>query len=131
MKIKKNAFSTLVLELFFPSIAQCNRSRFKNRLPLLYSTVKCTNRELPRVIVDLFPHINLQNVLTLILLRGIQLTHVHRYRGSTVKMVLSYNTFVALPNACRCAHFPSVITTIMDHKLQLLKPFNIRESYTT
>jgi hypothetical protein len=44
-----------------------------------------------------------------ILLRGIQLTHVQRYWGSTVKMVLSYEiitlneaiTCVALPNACR------------------------------
>jgi hypothetical protein len=42
-----------------------------------------------------------------ILLRGIQLTHVQRYSGSTVKIVFSYkictfhqaNTFVALPNA--------------------------------
>jgi hypothetical protein len=45
----------------------------------------------------------------LILLRGIQLAHVQRYRGSTVKMVLSgtiltfndVNTYVALTNACR------------------------------
>jgi hypothetical protein len=44
-----------------------------------------------------------------ILLRGIQLTNVQRYQGSTVKMVLLYkictlneaNTCVALPNACR------------------------------
>jgi hypothetical protein len=44
-----------------------------------------------------------------ILLRGIQLTHVQRYWGSTVKMVFSYeifsvhevNTCVALPNAWR------------------------------
>jgi hypothetical protein len=42
-------------------------------------------------------------------IRGIQLTHVQRYFGSTVKMVFSYqiftfhesNTFVALPNAWR------------------------------
>jgi hypothetical protein len=42
-----------------------------------------------------------------ILLRGIQLTNVQRYRGSTVKMVFSYkicifyeaNTCEALPNA--------------------------------
>jgi hypothetical protein len=35
------------------------------------------------------------------------------------------NTCVALPNACvRCAHVPSVITTIMDQKLQFfLKRF--------
>jgi hypothetical protein len=30
----------------------------------------------------------------------------------------------------RCAHFHSVITTIMDHKVQLLKPFNLCELYT-
>jgi hypothetical protein len=39
MKIKKNTFSTLVLELFFPSIANCRKLKIKNRLPLLYSTV--------------------------------------------------------------------------------------------
>jgi hypothetical protein len=76
-----------------------------------------------------------------ILLRGIQLTNVKRYQGSSVKMVLSYkictlneaNKSVALPNACgfRCAHFPSVITTIMDNKVQLLKPLNKRELYAT
>jgi hypothetical protein len=33
------------------------------------------------------------------------------------------------PAGGRCAHFPSVITTIMDHKLQLLKPLNKRELY--
>jgi hypothetical protein len=45
----------------------------------------------------------------MILLRGIQLTHVPRYWGSTVKIVLQYkivtfyeaNTYVALPNAWR------------------------------
>jgi hypothetical protein len=44
-----------------------------------------------------------------ILLRGIQLTHVQRYWGSTVKMVLSFkiftlnedSTYVALPKAWR------------------------------
>jgi hypothetical protein len=35
MKIKKNTFSTLVVELFFPSIANCRKLKFKNRLPLL------------------------------------------------------------------------------------------------
>jgi hypothetical protein len=35
MKIKKNTFSTLVLELFFPSIANCRKLKIKNRLPLL------------------------------------------------------------------------------------------------
>jgi hypothetical protein len=34
MKIKKNTFSTLVLELFFQSIA--NSKKPKNRLPLLH-----------------------------------------------------------------------------------------------
>jgi hypothetical protein len=36
-----------------------------------------------------------------------------------------------MPDGVRCAHFPSVITTIIDHKVQLLKPLNIRELYTT
>jgi hypothetical protein len=40
MKIKKNTFSTLVLELFFPSIANCMKLKIqinpKIRLPLLY-----------------------------------------------------------------------------------------------
>jgi hypothetical protein len=31
----------------------------------------------------------------------------------------------------RRAHFPSVITTKMDHKLQLLKPLNKSELYAT
>jgi hypothetical protein len=35
------------------------------------------------------------------------------------------------PDGVRCAHFPSVITTTMDHKLQLLKPLNKRELYIT
>jgi hypothetical protein len=42
MKIKKNTFSTLVLELFFPSTANCRKLKIqkksKNRLPLVYST---------------------------------------------------------------------------------------------
>jgi hypothetical protein len=29
------------------------------------------------------------------------------------------------------AHFPRVITIIMDHKVQLLKPLNKRELYAT
>jgi hypothetical protein len=41
MKIKKTAFSTLVLELFFPSIADCRKlkiqKKYKNRLPLVYT----------------------------------------------------------------------------------------------
>jgi hypothetical protein len=61
-----------------------------------------------------------------ILLRGIQLTHVPRYWGSTGKIVFpnkmftfdEANTCVALPN------FP--ITTIMDH-VQLLKPLDLGE----
>jgi hypothetical protein len=31
------------------------------------------------------------------------------------------------PAGVRCAHFPSVITIIMDHKPQLLKPLSKRE----
>jgi hypothetical protein len=58
-----------------------------------------------------------------------------------VKTVFSYemftlneaNTCVALssPVGVLCAHFSNVITTIMDHKLQLLKPLNKRELYAT
>jgi hypothetical protein len=33
------------------------------------------------------------------------------------------------PDGVRCAHFTSVITTIMDQKEQLLKPLNLRELY--
>jgi hypothetical protein len=40
MKIKKNTFSTLVLELLFPSIANCRKLEIKNRLPLLYRSTK-------------------------------------------------------------------------------------------
>jgi hypothetical protein len=36
MKIKKNTFSTLVLELFFSSIANCRKLKLQNRLPLLH-----------------------------------------------------------------------------------------------
>jgi hypothetical protein len=78
-----------------------------------------------------------------ILLRGIQLTYVQSYQGSTVKMMLSYKIFTLneantvhmwrsrMTGGVQCAHFPSVITTIMDHKVQLLKPLNKRELYTT
>jgi hypothetical protein len=45
-----------------------------------------------------------------ILLRGIQFTHVQHYLGSTVGV--------------RCAHFPSVITTRLDQKVQLVKLLN-------
>jgi hypothetical protein len=77
-----------------------------------------------------------------ILLRGIQLTYDQLYRGSTVKMVLK-KFFLLLemrlihmwrsrtPAGVRCAHFPSFITTIMDHKVQLLKPLNKSELYAT
>jgi hypothetical protein len=48
------------------------------------------------------------------------------------------DTCVALPNACRCrgsmrALSFSVIRTIIhvDHKVQLFKPLNIHELYTT
>jgi hypothetical protein len=34
------------------------------------------------------------------------------------------------PDVVRCAHFPSVITTRMDHKVQLLNPLNLGELYT-
>jgi hypothetical protein len=35
-----------------------------------------------------------------------------------------------MPNGVRWAHFPSVITTVMDQKVQLLKPLNLRELFT-
>jgi hypothetical protein len=73
---------------------------------------------------------------TLILLRGIQLTHVQRDWGSTVKMELTFKIFFSKWGQCMCgapqrlkafgAHFPSVITIIMDQKLQLLKFWNIQ-----
>jgi hypothetical protein len=44
MKIKENTFSTSVLKLFFPSIANCRKLKIqkksKNRLPLMYTIVK-------------------------------------------------------------------------------------------
>jgi hypothetical protein len=73
-----------------------------------------------------------------ILLLGLQLTHVQRYWCSTVNMVLSYKCFTLLKirlihvwhsrtsDGVRCAHYPIVITTIMDQKQQLLKPLNKR-----
>jgi isochorismate hydrolase len=48
MKIKKNTFTTLVLELFFQSIANCRKLKIqktKNRLPLLYSLQVSNNRQ--------------------------------------------------------------------------------------
>jgi hypothetical protein len=33
------------------------------------------------------------------------------------------------PDGVRCAHFPSVITTIMDQKVQLINPLNLGELY--
>jgi hypothetical protein len=37
-----------------------------------------------------------------------------------------------MPDGVRCAHFPSVITTIIDHNVpaQLLKPLNLGELYS-
>jgi hypothetical protein len=34
------------------------------------------------------------------------------------------------PKAFGARNFPSVITTIMDQKVQLIKPLNLRELYT-
>jgi hypothetical protein len=60
-----------------------------------------------------------------------------------MKMVFSYKFFTfyeantvhvwrsRTPDGVWCAHFPSVITTIMDHKVLLLKPLKLRELYTT
>jgi hypothetical protein len=33
------------------------------------------------------------------------------------------------PDGVRCAHFPSVITTTMDQKVQLINPLNLGELY--
>jgi hypothetical protein len=33
------------------------------------------------------------------------------------------------PGGVRCAHFPSVVTTIMDYKVQLINPLNLGELY--
>jgi hypothetical protein len=33
------------------------------------------------------------------------------------------------PDGVRCAHFPSVITTIMDYKVQLINSLNLGELY--
>jgi hypothetical protein len=35
------------------------------------------------------------------------------------------------PDGVRCTHFPSVVTTIMDQKVQIIKPSNLGELYTT
>jgi hypothetical protein len=42
MKIKKNAFSTFVLELFFPSIANCRKLKIKKIQKSTSPTVQCT-----------------------------------------------------------------------------------------
>jgi hypothetical protein len=33
------------------------------------------------------------------------------------------------PDGVKCAHFPSVVTTIMDYKVQLINPLNLGELY--
>jgi hypothetical protein len=57
----------------------------------------------------------------MILLRGIQLTNVQRYWGSTVKIVFSYEIF----------NFHEANTRVVLPNDQLLKPLNKRELYTT
>jgi hypothetical protein len=65
---------------------------------------------------DIVYTVQLVMIFQMSLLRGIQLTLVQRYWGSTLKMLFSYkffsfyeaNTCVALPN--RCAHFPIVLS---------------------
>jgi hypothetical protein len=47
MKLNKNTFSTLVLESFFPSIANCRILKFKNRLPLIYRYLMTRLSSLP------------------------------------------------------------------------------------
>jgi hypothetical protein len=65
----------------------------------------------------------------LILQRGIQLTNVQRYHDFTVKMVLSYKS-CTLNEANTCAR-TFLMSSIMDHNVQLLKPLNKRELYAT
>jgi hypothetical protein len=33
------------------------------------------------------------------------------------------------PDGVQCAHFPSVVITIMDYKVQLINPLNLGELY--
>jgi hypothetical protein len=42
MKIKKNTFSTLVLELVFPSIANCKKLKIQKIQKSTSPTVQCT-----------------------------------------------------------------------------------------
>jgi ribulose-5-phosphate 4-epimerase/fuculose-1-phosphate aldolase len=44
-------------------------------------------------------------------------------------MVISYTIFTFHEVGVRCAHFHSVIATIMDQKVQLLKSLNKRELF--
>jgi hypothetical protein len=60
-------------------------------------------------------------------LRGIQLTMLN---ATEVQLVFPYKMFTFYEANTGVAHFPSVITTIMDHKVQLLKPLNLGELYT-
>jgi hypothetical protein len=67
MKIKKNTFSTLVLELFFPSILNCENLKiqvtiFQVTIFLLFCTVLYKNYEMETFTTDLFrnPYIHLQ-----------------------------------------------------------------------
>jgi hypothetical protein len=62
-----------------------------------------------------------------------------RFNGEIVFSYKKFLLFMRPIHVCRfrtsagiwCAHFPSVIATIMDHKVQLLKPLNLRNLYTT
>jgi hypothetical protein len=33
------------------------------------------------------------------------------------------------PDGVWCAHFPSVVTTVMDYKVKLINPLNLSELY--
>jgi hypothetical protein len=59
-------------------------------------------------------------------------------RGSTMKKMFPFNFFLLkmrpihvwrsrTPDGVRCAHFPSVIITIMDQKVQLINTLNLGE----
>jgi hypothetical protein len=52
-------------------------------------------------------------------------------RGSTLEKMFPYkNFYFKWGQYTSGAHFPSVITTIMDHKVQLIKTLNLGELYT-
>jgi hypothetical protein len=55
MKIKKNTFSTLVLELFFPSIANCKKMKIQKIQKSTSPTVEAISLEY-KLVVFCKPH---------------------------------------------------------------------------